>query len=459
MSQSSANVLNLGKSPTSTILKLSWPTIVEQIAFTILNFADTAMVGVLGAQFTAAVGISAPVIWLASGIMAAISVGFSVQVAQKIGADDMVSASKASSQSLSASIVLGAIITLLALSVTNVLPKLLGADEITAPITRDYFFIMSFSFFVNTVLTTISAVLRCAGDTTSPLIGNSIAIVANIILNFLFIFPERTMNLFGNEVYVWGAGLGVKGAALATLLSITIATLIVLVMFFFNRKGLKIHTKDVFVFDKQISTSATQIGVPVALERVTLSLGQVVFMRIISSMGTSAVAAHHLAIQAESMSYMPSFGFAVAATTLVGQSIGADKPKMAKDFGLKAANIGAILMTATGVILFFFGEAIVSLFTPDQEVIKMSGAILKIVAFAQPFEAGATIFAGALRGAGDSRWPFYINLIGVWGFRIVLAAIFVFMFNLGLSSVWVAMLVDLVFRGIVCHRRFIKAIG
>lgn len=458
MAENNANVLNLGKTPTTTVLKLAWPTILEQIAFTVLNFADTAMVGVLGAVYTAAVGISAPVLWLAGGIMAAVSVGFSVQVAQKIGSNNMEDASKAAAQSISAAVVLGALLTIISLIIAPFLPKWLGADAETAVLATQYFFVMSFSGLMNMCEVTFSAVLRCSGDTKSPLIANSVSILLNIVLNYLFIFPTRTIVVFGQEMQMWGAGLGVGGAALGSVISVGFAGLLLVYPLLRNKRGIKIHAKDVFGLDKAILTRAKEIGVPVALERITLSLGQVFFIRIVSTMGTSAIAAHHLAIQAESLSYMPSFGFAVAATTLVGQSIGAGEPQKAKQFGIMASNMGSFLMTLTGFVLFFGGGFIVSLFTPDAAVVVMGAALLKIVAFAQPFEAGATIYAGALRGAGDSKWPFYINLVGVWGFRILLSCLFVFGFGWGLNAVWVAMLVDLVFRGIVCRKRFLNSI-
>lgn len=458
MKENSANVLNLGKTPATTVLKLSWPSILEQIAFTVLNFADTAMVGVLGASFTAAVGISAPVLWLASGIIAAVSVGFSVQVAQYVGSGDMERASRAASQSLSVSLLCGLALSAVGLLLSPYLPALLGAEGDVATMASSYFAIMSISCLFNSLEINFSSILRCTGDTTSPLWANSTAIVLNIFLNWLFIFPERTITAFGRDFQVWGAGLGVSGAALGSAISIGAAALLLAVPMFAGKRGIKIHRHDVLHFDREILRRAYALGMPVGLERVTLSLGQVVFIRMVSTMGTTAVAAHHLAIQAESLSYMPSFGFSVAATTLVGQSIGAEDRERALGFGRIASNMGAIGMGITGLLLFFLAEPIIGLFTRDLAVIALGGILLRIVAFAQPMEAYATIYAGALRGAGDSRWPFYINLVGVWGFRIGLSLLFVFAFGWGLPALWVAMLIDLTFRGIVCRKRFLNNI-
>ncbi|MEG1943554.1 MAG: MATE family efflux transporter, partial [Angelakisella sp.] len=356
MEGNSANVLNLGKTPVTTVLKLSWPSILEQIAFSVLNFADTAMVGVLGAAYTAAVGITAPVLWLVAGIITAVSVGFSVQVAQDIGAGDIARASKVTGQSISASVLFGIALSVTGLLLSPFLPLWLGATGDVAVMASHYFTIMSISFFFNSLEMNFSSILRCTGDTTSPLIANSMAIILNIFMNWLFIFPARTITVFGRSVEVWGAGMGVAGAALGSAISIAAAAFLLIIPMFAGKRGIKIHAADIFHFDREILSRACELGVPVGLERITLSFGQVLFMRMVSNMGTTAIAAHHLAIQAESLSYMPSFGFAVAATTLVGQSIGADDRPRAKRFGTIASNMGAIGMTITGLMLFFLAE-------------------------------------------------------------------------------------------------------
>lgn len=459
MSGTSANVLTLGKTPATTVLKLSWPTILEQIAFTVLNFADTAMVGVLGASFTAAVGITSPVLWLIGGIMSAVSVGFSVQVAQSIGAGEMRRASRAAGQAVITSVATGTLLTVACLLIAPVLPAMLGAEEAIRPHATSYFMVMAFFGLVNSLEMIMSSILRCTGNTKAPLIANSLSIVLNIVLNYLFIYPTRTITVLGNSFVMWGAGMGVAGAALGSVLSILVAALLLIRPFISGERGILFEKSDFVSADKAILTRAVELGMPVALERVTMSLGQVVYMRIISGMGTIAIAAHHLAVQAESLSYLPSFGFAVAATTLVGQSVGANDRPLARTFGRTSSNMAAICMALTGVLLFLLAEPIISIFTRDVSVIALGGVLLRIVAFAQPSQAHATVYAGSLRGAGDSRWPFYINLVGVWGFRVALTLIFVYGLGWGLEAAWIAMLADLVFRGIVCRKRFLRKLS
>ncbi len=459
--QPSANVLQLGKTPTTTVLKLSWPAILEQIAFTVLNFSDTAMVGVLGATSTAAVGIVSPILWLTNGLIAALSVGLSVQVAHAIGAEDYQHSQRVIRQSMGFSLLFGAILSLLCLVLTPVLPTLLGAEPEVAPLARSYLWVVSFSMLFNSVEVVFAAILRCMGNTRAPMFANMTAILLNVVLNFLFIYPSRTVLWMGREFFIPGCGFGVAGAALGTVISIAIAGVLVVGTIASGRvgEGLALRWEGfwaLFRLDGDILMRCAHLGVPVALERATMALGQIVYIRIVASMGTVAVAAHHLANQAESLSYLPAFGFSIAATTLVGQAVGARLKDEAKNFGRIAANMGLICMTFTGLLLFTLSAPLISLFTRDTEVIALGSRLLKIVAFAQPPQALAIIYAGAMRGAGDSRWPFYINLVGVWGIRVLFASIFTFAMGLGLEWVWVAMLMDICFRGVVCRRRFVS---
>lgn len=211
-----------------------------------------------------------------------------------------------------------------------------------------------------------------------------------------------------------------------------------------------------FTFDKEIYSGACSVGIPIALERLTISIGQIAYMRIISGMGTMYVAAHHLANQAESLSYLPCFGFSVAATTLVGQAMGAKDYESARRFGSIAAKIGIAMSLVASAILFFGGKPIISVFSSDPVIINMGGNLLKIVALGQQFQAASIIYAGGIRGTGESRAPFYIGLTGIWGIRIVLCLIFVFVFKMKLYAAWVAMLIDMIYRGYLTYLCFVK---
>lgn len=454
MNKPAANVLTLGKTPTSTVLKLSWPSILEQIAFTIFQFADTAMVAALGASATAAVGVVTPVLWLTNGLIAALAMGLSVQVAQAIGAEDYEAARRVIRQSFSCAVVGGGVLTIITVLLAPALPGMLGADPDIVPMASVYLRIVGYSLVADGVLMVFSAILRCMGNTRAPMIANASTIVLNIILNYFLIYPTRPVTIGTNTITMPGLGMGVAGAAWGTAISIVVAAMMVLYSMRGSRFGLSLEWDHLKAYDKKILQRTAHLGVPVALERATLALGQVAFIRIVATMGTNALAAHHLAVQAESLSYLPAFGFSVAATTLVGQAVGAGLKEDARRFGNIAARMGLICMILTGTTLFFGSRYLILFFTPDQEVVALGSMLLKIVAFAQPMQAFFIIYSGALRGAGDSRWPFYINLVGVWGIRIASACFFTFVLKLGLGWVWVAMLMDLCFCGFVCYRRF-----
>ena len=229
MAKQSVNVLTLGKTPLTTILKLAWPTIIEQMMFTVLNFSDTAMVGALGAVATAAVGITSTSIWLSGSVISAVSVGLSIQLAQSVGAGNYKRAREVVGQSLLTSLVVGAALTLVFFSLHWNLPVWLGAEEAVVPHAQAYLQVIALSLLFNMLSSVFSSLLRCMGDTHTPLKYNFTAIILNVIFNFLLIFPSRDLTVFGFTFPMFGAGLGVAGAAWGTALSLAVsATLLFL---------------------------------------------------------------------------------------------------------------------------------------------------------------------------------------------------------------------------------------
>ena len=185
-------------------------------------------------------------------------------------------------------------------------------------------------------------------------------------------------------------------------------------------------------------------------------MGQIVFAGMVARLGTHALAAHHLSIQVESLGYMPGYGFAVAAATLVGQSLGAGQPAEARSLGLRAVRTGVMVMSSVGLIMFVFAGQLISLFTPDPTVRMIGTTLIRICAFEQPFSALSIIVPGALRGAGDTAAPFYIALFSMWCIRIVLAWLLGSVLGLGVQGIWVAMVLDLAVRGMLLLRRFLS---
>lgn len=456
MAKESVNVLNLGKTPTTTILKLAWPTIIEQMMFTVLNFCDTAMVGALGAAATAAVGITSTSIWLTGSVVSAVSVGLSVQLAQAVGANNFPRAKKVVGQSFLSCLVLGTLLFLVFFALHPYLPGWLGAQPDVIPDAQKYLRVISYSLIFNMFSSVFSSLLRCMGDTHTPLKYNLISIVVNIVFNYLFIFPTRQISIFGFSFKMIGAGLGVEGAAWGTTLSILVATIGMVLSLCSKKRQVHLSFDDSMKPQKDILWRMVKLGVPTAMESFISTSGQVASTRIVSTLGTVAVAANTLAVSAESLSYMPCYGVSVATTTLVSQSIGAGKKDGAMNFGKIANKIGFCAMIFVGVLLFVLAEPLIRLFTPDESVIPLAAAMLRIVAIAQPLNASYSILSGALRGATDVKGPFFIGIFGMWGLRVPLALLFVFVFKWGLHGYWIAMVIDNMTKGLLSIIRFRK---
>jgi len=196
------------------------------------------------------------------------------------------------------------------------------------------------------------------------------------------------------------------------------------------------------------------VGIPTALERVTLSSGQLLFMRLVTSLGTVALAAHQIAIVAESFCYLPTWGFSMAATTLVGQCLGANRLEFAKRYANITLVTGIVSMTIAGIVLFFIPEFLMRFFSDEPDVVKIGASLLRIVAIGQPFTAMMIVLTGAMRGARDTRWPFYISAIGMWGIRLSFAWCFIHIMGWGIQGAWYGMVVDLSLRGFLFFGRW-----
>ncbi len=429
------------------VMVLAWPAILEQIMITLVQYVDTAMVGSLGSTATAAVGLTASTTWLFGGLFGAASVGFSVQVAQHLGAGRQEEARKVVWQSVRFVAIFGVLVGAIGVALSFPLPAMLGADDTVRPLASLYFRIMACAMPFTLASNMFSAILRCAGDTKTPMILNVMINALNIVLNTLFIYPTRMVFLFGASFTMWGAGWGVGGAAFASTCSTTAVAVLFLVVIFRKKAPIRISMKQRYKFEKTCLLTVWRLGLPVALERALTSVAQIVITAIISGIGTVAIAANHLAVTAESLSYMPAYGIATAATTLVGQAVGAGRKDLAKRFSRIVTWMGIVLMTFGGLLLFTLAPQLIMIFSREQEVIELGTQVLRIVAFAEPLFGASIVASGALRGAGDSKWPFLISLATMWGVRITLSLLLAG--PLGLPGVWVAMAAELCVRGLV----------
>lgn len=425
------------------VFVLAWPAIIEMLLQMIVGLVDTAMVGRLGAEALAGVGLANQIMMLSTIVIGAIGTGNTALVARFIGAKDKVTAGKAAQQAINLAIGIAILVgsllwflgdDLLALLFRNTEPEVIALGG-------SYIKILALALVFNYCLMLINATLRGAGDTKTPMRITAIVNVFNISGNFLLIFG---MGPF--------PALGVVGAAIATAFAQFIGGIIAFVQL--HRTEKMVVNLWPFKIDLAIIKRILNIGIPAAIEQGSMRLGQLLYTIMIASLGTVSYAAHQVALNAESISFNPGFGFALAATTLVGQRLGAGQIKEAERSGHASSHMAMILMSLIGVVFFFFSEQIVYIFTPDPAVVELAGICLKIVALSQPALAALMVYSGGLRGAGDTRGILWITLAGFIGVRLGFTYLFAFGLNLGLVGAWIAMSVDLYFRAILMWLRF-----
>ena len=289
--------------------------------------------------------------------------------------------------------------------------------------------------------------LQCSGDMKTPSMLNALMCVFDVIFNYFLIFPERNMEIWKWEISIPGAGMGVAGAALGTALSEAVTAAFMLYMLCFRSEVLRVTKKGSWALDKNCLKKAVRISLPMAFEHGVVSGAQIVSTKIVAPLGTVAVAANSLAVTAESLCYMPGYGVAAAATTLVGQSIGAKKKDQARCFARLSVMLGTLMMSAAAFLMYLGAPQMFGMLTPDPAVRELGVKVLRIEAFAEPFFACSIVAAGALRGAGDTLVPSIMNLLSMWGIRITMAAYLAP--RIGLTGVWTAMCVELIIRGIL----------
>ena len=429
------------------VVRLSIPIILAEISSTVMSYVDSAMVGSLGAAATASVGLVASSTWLFSGMGMCMVTGFSIQIAQLIGAGRLRQVQSVMRQAMMVSVGVGLFFAAIAAAVSGKLPIWLGgAPEVCAGSSR-YFFIYGCGLPVVLLRQAGGSMLQCSGDMKTPSALNILMCCMNVVFNAFFIFPTRVVTLLGMDLTIFGVGMGVAGAALGTVMSETVTTILMMYFVCLRSPVLKLVKGVPWRLEQNCMMTTVRLAVPIALERVTTSLAQIAGTKIVSPLGTTAVAANSLAVTAEGFCYMPGYGMAAAATTLVGQSMGAERRDQAKRFAWLSVALGVGVMTCTGILMYIAAPWIFSMLTPDAGVQTLGAQVLRIEAFAEPLFAASIVAAGALRGAGDTLVPSVMELGSMWGVRITLAMLLVGPF--GLHGVWVAMCTELCVRGLL----------
>ncbi len=421
-----------------TILILAWPTMLEQLLQTAVQYIDTAMVGQLGDYATAAVGSTSTISWLVNSTISAVGIGFLAYIAQANGAGDRDSARRASAQAVLATLVTGVLFTVLALALSPMVPVWMQADPSITELAAQYFFIIYAPMLPRAAMIILGAVLRAAGDTKTPMLVGLTINILNVLLNFVLIFDTREITVFSHKIPLYGAGLGVIGAAIASATAFTVGGILITVALWRHKdispRGYSMKP------DRHVLAPCMRIALPNMLQRFGTALGYVAFAAIINSLGDIATAAHTIANTVESAFYIPGYGMQTAASTLMGNALGARDDRRMKELGRLLMLIEVVLMIVSGALLFVFAPQMVSIFSDSPEVIRLGSIVLQMVAVSEPIFGAALIIEGLLHGVGKTAASFVFNIIGMWGIRIVGTLICTQIFSLGLVSAWACMI-------------------
>lgn len=424
--------LNEGQQLRLTLL-LAIPAVLAQLSAVLMQYIDSAMVGHLGAAPAASIGLVSTSTWIMNGFFMAVMSGFSVQVAHKCGAKDFKGARGILRQGLLSVFIFTCFLSIIGFSISGYLPGWLGGSEDINEGATTYFRIISAFTPIMAIGYTASTMLQASGNMKVP----SIMYVSLGVLDVIF-----------NYIFIYILNMGVAGAALGTGVSGTIITIISLWYVSCRSKDLRIiGEKGRFIPDVQVLKNTFTITGPLWLQNIIMRGAYVMSTIIVAPLGPISIAANTFAITAESFCYMPGFGLQEAATTLIGQSLGADRKDLAKKFARITVVLGSAVMTSLALLMYIFAPFIMEMLTSDPEVAKLGAEVLRIVAFAETLYAVSIVAYGAFMGAGDTLMPSIINFGSMWLIRISLALFLTPKY--GLAGYWIAMCVELNVRGLL----------
>ncbi len=436
------------------IVTLAWPTLLEQMLQTLVQYIDAAMVGRIGAAATATVGMSTSVTWLVNGPLFAMGIGFMAFISKSMGAESYDEVRRASVQSILIAVISGLAVGILTLLVSPVLPIWMGVEEEIRHDASLYFAIICLPMLFRSAIIIFGAVLRAVGETKLPMIVNVCMNIANIILNYIFIYDTRMVHIGGKEIQIFGFGYGAVGAGIGTALSFVVGGILMTIALYKNQyvspRGCRIRP------EREILEPCIRVGFPVAMERMATCLGHVVFASLVTGLGTVAFAAHSIALTVEQAFYIPGYGMQTAAATLAGNAIGAKDQKRLRELTKMLIFMILVIMTVSGALLFLLAPQLLAIFTKDTEVIALGTVVLRMVAVSEPLFGVLIILEGIFNGVGDTVKPFYYALFSMWGVRVFLTFLCVNVFHLGLYAIWACMIANNVCLGTLFVIRYIR---
>lgn len=430
-------------------LMMSFPAILAQLSSILMQYIDAAMVGRLGASPSASIGLMASSGWLFSGVASMATMGFSVQIAHSIGASRPDEARRIMCQGITSMTIFGLTLGLAGVSVSPFLPSWLGGSPDITPGASAYFLVYTCGIPLLTINFMAGGMLRCAGDMRTPSILNMLMCLLDVVFNFFLIFPSREISLPGFTVIMPGAGLGIAGAALGTVLAEAVTAFLMMRFLLVKHPVLRLRGHGICSFrpTKEVAAKALRIASPMMLEHIVFCGAQIMITMIVAPLGAVAIAANAFAVTAESLCYMPGFGIGDAATAVVGQSYGAGRKDLVRRFCHISVGLGVSVMTLMGLLMWIFAPEMMEVLSPVDDIKQLGSNVLRIEAWVEPMYAASIVAYGAFVGVGDTLVPSVMNFGSMWCVRVPLA--FLMAPLLGLKGVWIAMAIELAFRGLI----------
>ncbi len=427
------------------VIQLAWPSVTELVLISLMGLVDNIMVGRLGTYAITAVGLTNQPRLLFLATFVAMNVGATALIARFKGADNKEDANKVLRQNLALTLLLSIIVSAAGYFIIEPFLAWVGAGPDTLPYATSYMKIQLLGLISNTLALAITAALRGAGNTRASMFVNLTANVCNVFFNYGLIYGNFGM-----------PALGVAGASLATVIGQVIGCVLAFCMVVGRHQYVSLRDPGSWKPDFPMIRRIVRIGIPSMIEQLVMRVGMTTFVRTVSSLGTAVFAAHQISLNILQLTFTNGQAFGIAATTLVGQSLGKGRPDLAKAYARQTQRLCMVLSIVLASCFILFGAQLAGLFTEDQTVIAMSVPILMMVAALQPFQNSYMVYAGALRGAGDTRSIAIITGIGIMLIRPGLAAFNVNVLSWGLTGAWVALVFDQLFRfafGLVRFRR------
>lgn len=415
-----------------TIVILALPTMLEQLLSTLMQYVDTAMVGRLGADATAAVSTTTTISWLVNSLSGAVGIAILTMIATGIGAGEEIKIRRTAAQAVLLSLIVGGLITAVCVILSPYIPGWMGVDVSVRAMSSEYFMIISLPMILRSFTIVLGAAVRATHDTRTPMVINLTANGLNVVLNYLLIYT---------------AGMGVRGAAIATAISTATAGTWMLVVFL--RKDELKHELSMLKPHKETLMEAGRIGLPVLATNFTSCLGYVVFASMITGMGNVIFAAHSIAVTAEEFFYIPGYGLRNATQTLVGNSYGEGNYDKFKITSRISMILTVVMMCLSGLLLYVTAHPLMTVFTTSPEVADIGAMVLKMVAFSEPAFGILIEIEGIYYGLGRTRLPFIIETVSMWAVRILFTYLCVNVWNLSLKAVWLCMIADNVTKAVV----------